>query len=162
MESLEAPLRTISGVASGLSTSTQLRQVTTLLYCLGDEANDILTTTGITEEQMKVYDTVVTKLDEFFAVRKNVIFDRAKFNTRFQQPGESAEQFIAELYVLAEECEYGGLKDQMIRDRIVVGIRDAKLSQRMQMDSTLDLSKAKTTVRQAEAVQEQQWWCTWS
>ena len=143
-------------VASGLSTSTQLRQVTTLLYCLGDEANDILTTTGITEEQMKGYDTVVTKLDEFFAVRKNVIFDRAKFNTRFQQPGESAEQFIAELYVLAEECEYGGLKDQMIRDRIVVGIRDAKLSQRMQMDSTLDLAKAKTTVRQAEAVQEQQ------
>ena len=107
----------------------------TLLYCLGDEANDILTTTGGTDEGLRY------------------CCDKA---TRFQQPGESAEQFIAELYVLAEECEYGGLKDQMIRDRIVVGIRDAKLSQRMQMDSTLDLAKAKTTLRQAEAVQEQQ------
>ena len=96
------------------------------------------------------------KFDEFFAVRKNVIFDRAKFNTRTQQPGESAEKFIADLYALAEDCNFDTLKDEMIRDRIVVGIRDVKLSQRMQMDSALDLEKAKRTVRQAEAVQEQQ------
>ena len=38
---------------------------------------------------------------------------------------------------------------------IVVGIRDAKLSQRLQMDSALDLSKAKTASCQAEPVQEQ-------
>ena len=69
--------------------------MTTLLYCLGDEANDILTFTGFTEEQMKIYDTVLTKLNKFFAVRKNVIFDQAKFNTRTHQPGKFVEQFIA-------------------------------------------------------------------
>ena len=31
-------------VASGLSAGTQVRQVTTLLYCLGDEGNDVLQT----------------------------------------------------------------------------------------------------------------------
>ena len=82
----------------------------------------------------------MTKLDGFFGVRKN-IFDRAKFDTRIQQPGESAEQFISALYVLADECNYEGLREQMIRDCIVVR-RDAKLSRRMQIDSELDLEKA--------------------
>ena len=45
-----------------------------------------------------------------------------------QQPGETSEQFIMALYELAENCEYGALRDEMIRDRIVVGIRDCSLS----------------------------------
>lgn len=141
--------------ASGLTGSPALRQVTTLLYCMGDEANDVLATTGITEEEKKVYDTVITKLDDYFKERRNVIFDRAKFNTRCQQPGESADHFIAALYTLAVDCNYGDLKEELIRDRIVVGVRDAKLSERLQMDSSLSLEKAKKAVRQAELVQQQ-------
>ena len=44
----------------------------------------------------------------------------------------------------------------MIRDRIVVGICDQSQSARLQMDAELTLEKAKTLVRQREAVQEQQ------
>ena len=44
----------------------------------------------------------------------------------------------------------------MIRDRIVVGIRDQALSERLQLDSTLTLEKAKTLTRQREAVHEHQ------
>jgi hypothetical protein len=52
--------------------------------------------------------------------RRNVIFERAKFNQRKQQEGESADSFIKALYTLVEHCEYGNLKEDMIRDRIVV------------------------------------------
>ena len=48
------------------------------------------------------------------------------------------------------------LYDEMIRDRIVVDIRDAKLSEKLQLDAELTLSKAVTQVRQAEAVKLQQ------
>ena len=44
----------------------------------------------------------------------------------------------------------------MIRDRLVVGIRDDNLSQQLQMDPELTLDKAKTRIRQKEAVQHQQ------
>ena len=44
----------------------------------------------------------------------------------------------------------------MIRDRIVVGIRDQALSGHLQLDSTLTLEKAKTLTRQREAVHEHQ------
>ena len=85
-----------------------------------------------------------------------MIFERARFNRRSQKPGESAEQFITSLYSLAENCAYGDLRNEMIRDRIVVGIRDEALSERLQLDSELTLEKAKTLVRQREAVHEQQ------
>ena len=44
----------------------------------------------------------------------------------------------------------------MIRDRIVVGIRNQSLSQKLQLDPALTLESAKQTVRQHEAVQKQQ------
>ena len=62
------------------------------------------------------------------------------------------EQFIASLYSLAELCEFGALKDELIRDRIVVGIRDKALSEWMQVDPNLTLDKAKWEVRQREVV----------
>ena len=44
----------------------------------------------------------------------------------------------------------------MIRDRIVVGLRDANLSMKLQMVSDLSLEKAVTIARQSEAVWQQQ------
>ncbi|KAL5016990.1 hypothetical protein ScPMuIL_006579 [Solemya velum] len=44
----------------------------------------------------------------------------------------------------------------MIRDRIVVGIRDSKMSEKLQLDPNLTLEKAVAQVRQREAVQKQQ------
>ena len=141
--------------ASGLSGEDDVRQVSTLLYCLGEEANDVLASTHISEEDKKVFSKVVEKLDDYFKVRHNVIFERARFNQRNQLPGESAEKYIAEIYRLAENCKFGELKDELIRDRLVVGILDKKTSQQLQMDSELTVEKAKKTIRQKEAVQEQ-------
>lgn len=73
-----------------------------------------------------------------------------------QREDESVEQFIMTLYQLAENCAYGELKEEMIRDQIVVGIRDTGLSQKLQLDATLTFEKAKIMVRQREAIQEQQ------
>ena len=143
-------------IASGLAGSAAAQQINTFLYCIGEEAEAVLTSTNVTEDERKVYDTVVTKFDGFFKVRRNVIFECARFNRRYQHEGETAEQYIMELYRLAENCDYGGLKDEMIRDRLVVGIRDTALSQQLQLNAELTLDKAKTKVRQREAVGEQQ------
>ena len=143
-------------VASGLASESEERQVSTLLYCMGEAAEDTLSSTGISSEGKKKFKTVMEKFDTFFQVRRNVIFERARFNRRSQGQNESIEQFITSLYPLAETCDYGELKDEMIRDRIVVGIRDQSLSERLQLDSALTLEKAKTLTRQREAVHEQQ------
>ena len=143
-------------LASGLSKEPEERQVNILLYCLGEEAEDILTSTNISDEDRKSYTSVLGKFDGFFKIRKNVIIERAKFNKRSQLPDEPAEQFIASLYNLASDCNFRDLKNELICDRIVVGIRDTSLSKRLQMDPELTLEKAKMLVRQREAVREQQ------
>ena len=98
-------------------------------YCLGEEAHDVLTSMSISA---KVYAKVLEKFDGYFDVRKNVIFERACFNKRKQLDGETAEEYITALYGLIEMCEYGALKEEILRDRLVVGIRDTTVSQKLQ------------------------------
>ena len=57
---------------------------------------------------------------------------------------------------MADSCEFGVMKDELIRDRLVVGICDNALSERLQMEAELTLDKAKRLIRQREAVKEQQ------
>lgn len=142
--------------ASGLSGAAETRQVSTLLYTMGENADNVLTSTGISDDDRKKYKSVIEKFDRFFQVRRNVIFERAKFNRRNQLPGESVEQYITELCSLVETCEYGDLTEDMLRDRIVVGIRDVAIAKRLQLDAELTLEKAKRLVRQNEAVQDNQ------
>ena len=61
------------------------------------------------------------------------------------------DTFIQDLYHIAEDCEYDTLKDQLIRDRIVVGVLDDTLSDRLQAKSDLTLADAVCMSRQAEA-----------
>jgi len=68
------------------------------------------------------------------------VFERAKFNNRLQEQGEPVAEFITELHNLAEKCVYGSLKEELIRDRIVVGILDKKLSEKLQLDENPILS----------------------
>ena len=110
--------------ASRLQSADETRQESTLLDCMGEEAEDVLTSTGISDEDRKRYDAVMSKFDGFFKVRKNPIFERSRFNQRNQSEDESVEQYITALYHLVETCEYGDLRDEMLRDRLVVGIRD--------------------------------------
>ena len=46
--------------ASGLSGESETRQVSTLLYTMGENADNVLTSTRITSEEQKKYDTVLS------------------------------------------------------------------------------------------------------
>ena len=108
---------------------------------MGDEADDIMTGFGLTDEEKMDYDVGKTKFDGHFVVRRNTIFERAKFSRRSQEECESVDSLITSLCCLAEYCEYGVMKEEMIRDRIVVEIIDTSLSLKLQMDGALTVKK---------------------
>ena len=112
--------------------------------------------TKISDDDKKDYDKVIAKFDSYFQVQKNVIFERARFNRRYQKQDEFVEQFITCLYQLSENCAYGKLRDEVIRDWMVVGILDEAMLQKLQLDADLTLESAKKMVKQREAVREQQ------
>lgn len=105
-------------LASNLHLSTDANQV---IYCMGDEADDILRGQDLTDVQRQQYTSVKNTFKTYFVHRKNVINERAKFNRRVQQPGEAVDVFMTALHALAENCKYGALHDELIRDHIMVG-----------------------------------------
>ena len=85
---------------------------------------------------------MMAKSDTFLR-SENVIFECTHFYHRRQGENESIEQFITSLYHLAESCKYGELKGEMIRDRVVMGIKNQGLSEHLQLDPTLTPRKPK-------------------
>ena len=139
--------------ASGLSEDSEEN---TLLCCMGEEAEVVLRSTGISLGDRKVYEGVCKKLDEFFKVSHNVIFERACFNKRNQPPGESVEQYIMKLYKLVENCNYGNLTSEMTWNRLVVGIQDGALSEKTSNGFNAYFRKTtKQKIRQRDAVHVQ-------
>ena len=110
----------------------------------------------MTADERKKYDTVKSKLEGHFIIKRNVIFERAKFNLRFQKENESVDNFITDLFTLAQHCNYGTLQDEMVRDRIVVGLKDKTLSEKLQLEADLTLEKAINQARQKELVRQPQ------
>ena len=66
------------------------------------------------------------------------------------------DEFIADLFHFAKNCGYGTLHDKLVRDRIVVGIKDGKLSEKLQLEADLPLDSCITKVWQSESVKKQQ------
>ena len=143
-------------LASGLSKKSAEVQVNALIYHMGNQADDILTSFGLSDDDKKKYNVVKAKFERHFIKRRKKIYERAKFNQRRQLPGESVDDFLTSLYGLVEYCEYGELCEEMIRDRIVVGLQDASLSEKLQLDPELILQNAITKVQQYETVKKQQ------
>ena len=61
-----------------------------LVYIMGNTADNILSSFGLTEDEKKNYETVVEKFEQRFVKKSNVIFECARFNQRKQEEGESA------------------------------------------------------------------------
>jgi hypothetical protein len=94
------------GPMSPAAIHAQERQVAMLLNSMGARSEDIFTSFQLTDEEAKTYDTIVTKFDNHFIGKRNVIFERVQFNRRIQNDGEDAETFITALHKLSENSAH--------------------------------------------------------
>ena len=101
------------------------------------------------------YNTVLQKFDNHFVPKVNTIHERACFHQRSQKAGESVETYVRTLYELAETCNFGDQKKEHIRDRLVVGLQNKELSERLQLKADLTLETAIDMARTSEMVKGQ-------
>ena len=74
------------------------------------------------------------------------------FNRRVQDASESVDHYITDVMKLAEHCQYGELRDGLIRDKLVSGIRDDSVREKLLGIKDLSLTKAIETLRANQAM----------
>ena len=101
--------------ASGVTRDEQKRAL--LLHVSGEEVQNLfetLTDTGTTYAQS------IDKLNEYFAPKKNVAFERHVFRQSKQEEDETVDNFIVRLSKLSISCDFSELqKEDMIRNKVV-------------------------------------------
>ena len=103
-----------------------------LLHCIGKQGREIYNTfTWSADGDEMKFGKVIEKFDAYCEPRKNLTFIRHKFFTYKQQDGQSFDDFVTELKSKAIQCEFGDLKDQLVKDMIVCGVMDKKLKERL-------------------------------
>ena len=145
---------TLYAIASGCSTKGDEIKAATLLHCVGKRTREIIATLDITDEQKKKPDDIIKILDAYFLPKRNKTVERHKFNTRNQQPGEPFDNFIQDLRKIAADCEYGTMKDELLVDRLVCGICDPKITDRLLREENLQLEQAIKICKAAEQTED--------
>ena len=77
--------------ASGLAKKDGKVQVDTLLYAMGSDADDVMLSFHLAPDDACDYDKVKDRFERHFVKKRNVIYERAKFNTRCQEKEESVD-----------------------------------------------------------------------
>ena len=82
--------------------------------------------------------------------KQNVTIERYRFNTRVQDRQETINQYMMELRLIAKNCSFGNLEDQLVRDRLVCSTNSEEVCQRLLSVEELTLDKAISICRAHE------------
>lgn len=138
-------------ICSGLVNHTKQVRTATLLTCFQPSALKIYNSLGMSAEEKTDIDVVLRRMEEHCRGVVNQTYERYKFNTRTQAPHESVDDFYVALLELSKNCSYGNLEASLIRDRLVVGIKDNACRKKLIQEKNLTLQRCLDIVRSTEA-----------
>ncbi|XP_033750517.1 uncharacterized protein K02A2.6-like [Pecten maximus] len=142
--------------ATGLDVRDNKYRAATLLTCVGPEALEVFEGFEFeNEDDGKHFEKIIEKFEKFCIGSTNETYERYCSNKREQEAGESIDAYVSALRTLAKTCNYTTLEDALIRDRIVIGIRDNHTRKKLLQDSKLTLNSCIDICRAAEKTSKQ-------
>lgn len=147
--------------ASGLDEKAVQKQVDTMIYCMGDEAEKVYTQltiaapneTETTANPMVLFDRTVTAFEEYFNPRNNHLHYSILLSNRAQGAQETNEEFIREIYEMSSKCGFTAEENtKMIKMRLLAGMRDKALARELQVDTNITLEDIKSKMRAKEII----------
>lgn len=85
---------------------------------------------------------MIEKFKKYCTLRKNETYERYVFRNRLQKESESTEQFVTDLRMKSQSCNFVTLCDSMFRDQIVIGVQDKRVKMQLLKETDLTLEKA--------------------
>ena len=131
-------------------------QVAALLTAIELEARKVFKTWNLSATERKDIKGVIERFDNYCNPRKNIPFESYLFNSRQQEPGESFDRYVTALRQIADKCAFDAITpDDLLRDRIIFGIADNKVRERLLREPELNLAKTLDICRASEISQAQ-------
>ena len=130
-------------------------RIATLLAVIGKEASKVYEVFTWGSVDRNKIANVLMKFHEYCDPKHNVIYDRFLFNSRKQEAGEGISRFVTELRHLKSTCEFGDKEDKLIRDRIVLSVKDHKIRAKPLREKNLTLESAQEIVCTSEVTSSQ-------
>ena len=109
----------------------------------------------ITKEDKKNIACCNAALEAYFKPKKDVVYERYLFNSCVQNPGETVGGYVNRFRKFASSCAFGTLTDELIRERLVIGLTDAETKGKLSREQALDLNKALQCARSSEVANMQ-------
>ena len=129
-----------------------------LLNCAGPEAIEEYSNFVYNEgEEKENYADICKKFKELCEGARNGKYERLLFNQRNQKEGQRIDNYVSELKPLSLTCDFGDLRDLLIRDRIVGGVLSDELRGELLKKPDLTLQKAHDYCRTFETAELQKY-----
>lgn len=142
--------------ASGVYKEAKDVQASLLINLIGADGYDIYSTFKIKAEgQDDDIDVLIQKFNEHFGTKTNTTMARFRFFTRNQMEGENIDAYVTALRLLCQHCEFEHLEGGLIRDRIVCGVTDTGVRDRLLRTDELTLEKAVKICQASEVSSEE-------
>ena len=120
-----------------------IRRAVLLSVCGGSVYQSIRNLVAPGKPSNKSFSELVKLFRTHFCPSPSVTVQRYNFNSRSQRDGESVSHFVAELRKLSEHCDFGNSLENMLRDRLVCGIRDVRVQRRLLAEAGLTFANCK-------------------
>lgn len=140
--------------ASNLSTKPEETKIAAFLNLIGDDGLELHNSFTYEKDEDKTLESLKKKFEEYCSPTANVIFERYKFNSIVQQENQPFDSFLTELRKAVKTTGYKD-QDDMIRDRIVMGIWEHSTQERLLREGKLTLNKAIDLCRATEVSKSQ-------
>ena len=106
-----------------------------------------------TKPTKKIFAELVKIVKNHHQPPPSTIVQRFYFNTRIQEIEQTVSEFVAGIHRLSEYCQFAATLDDMLRDRLVCGIRDRHLQQLLLAETDLTFQKALDISQAIEAAE---------
>jgi hypothetical protein len=139
-------------LARGIHEKEEKIQVATFLHVAGVAAQKVFETLefAVAADRQKIK-PVLDSFTAYCEPKKNITVARYMFNSRQQKLNENFTDYVTVLRTLIRDCELpNDLADEFLRDRIVCGIRDGRVRERLLRVDNLTLKKATDACKIAE------------
>ncbi|GFR97874.1 hypothetical protein ElyMa_002756100 [Elysia marginata] len=122
------------------------------LHCIGPDALKVYNTFNLAEDGTTKLQDIIAKFENFIIGETNETYERYKFNQRNQLSEETTDQFITALKTLSSTCNFCDcMKESLLRDRLVTGIRNPETRKKLLERRKLALQDAIDICRATES-----------